>query len=98
MVSGQVLLFVLALCFALAAGLVGCIALMKRMLLAGDVISHLALPGLGLAFAFKVNPRGAAAAQLFLVTFRVWHLQKKAGLAIEAAIGVIFAAALAIGA
>jgi len=30
----SVLLFVLALCFALAAGLVGCIALMKRMLLA----------------------------------------------------------------
>ena len=38
MVSGQILLFLLALCFALAAGLVGCIALMKRMLLAGDAI------------------------------------------------------------
>jgi len=40
----------LALMFAVAAGLVGSFALMKRMLLAGDVISHLALPGLGLAF------------------------------------------------
>src|SRR3984893_7779729 len=98
MVSGQVLLFVLALCFALAAGLVGCIALMKRMLLAGDVISHLALPGLGLAFAFKVNPVMGGAATLFLGTFLVWQLQKKTDLATEAAIGVVFAAALAIGA
>jgi ABC-type Mn2+/Zn2+ transport system permease subunit len=84
--------------FALAAGIVGCIALMKRMLLAGDVISHLALPGLGLAFLFRVNPIMGGGATLFLGTFLVWQLQKKTGLATEAAIGVIFAAALAIGA
>src|SRR5438309_9866668 len=71
---------------------------MRRMLLAGDVISHLALPGLGLAFAFKVNPLMGGAATLFLGTFLVWQLQRKTGLATEAAIGVIFAAALAIGA
>lgn len=94
----QSLLFVLALFFSLAAGLVGCIALMRRMLLAGDVISHLALPGLGLAFAFKVNPLIGGAATLFLGTYLVWELQKKTGLATEAAIGVVFAASLAIGA
>ena len=98
MVKDQSLLLVLALFFALAAGLVGCIALMRRMLLAGDVISHLALPGLGLAFAFKLNPLVGGAATLFIGTFLVWQLQKKTGLATEAAIGVIFAAALAIGA
>ena len=98
MVREQGLLFVLALFFSLAAGLVGCIALMKRMLLAGDVISHLALPGLGLAFAFKLNPLMGGAVTLFLGTFLVWQLQRKTGLATEAAIGVIFAAALAIGA
>ncbi|HYT06771.1 MAG TPA: metal ABC transporter permease [Rugosimonospora sp.] len=98
MVRDQGLLLVLALFFSLAAGLVGCIALMRRMLLAGDVISHLALPGLGLAFAFKLNPLMGGAATLFLGTFLVWQLQKKTGLATEAAIGVVFAAALAIGA
>jgi ABC-type Mn2+/Zn2+ transport system permease subunit len=98
MVREQGLVFVLALFFSLAAGLVGCIALMKRMLLAGDVISHLALPGLGLAFAFKLNPLMGGAVTLFLGTFLVWQLQRKTGLATEAAIGVIFAAALAIGA
>lgn len=96
--TGQLLFLLLALLFGLAAGLVGCFALMKRMLLAGDVISHLALPGLGLAFLLKVNPLIGGAATLFLGTFFVWRLQKKTGLATDATIGVVFAAALAIGA
>jgi ABC-type Mn2+/Zn2+ transport system permease subunit len=71
---------------------------MKRMLLASDVISHLALPGLGVAFLLKFNPIVGGAATLFLGTLLVWRLQKGTGLATDAAIGVIFAAALAIGA
>jgi zinc transport system permease protein len=97
-VRHQILLLVLAAAFSIAAGLLGCIALMKRMVLAGDVISHLALPGLGLAFVFKVDPLFGGAATLFLGTLLVWQLQKKTGLATEASIGVVFAAALAIGA
>ncbi|MGH9686733.1 MAG: metal ABC transporter permease [Candidatus Acidiferrales bacterium] len=96
--EGHILLLLLALCFALAAGLIGCFALMKRMLLASDVISHLALPGLGIAYLLKVNPLYGGAVTLFLGTFLVWQLQKKTGLATDASIGVVFAAALAIGA
>ena len=96
--AGQIYTLVLALLFALAAGLVGSFALMKRMLLASDVISHLALPGLGVAFLLKFNPIVGGAATLFLGTLLVWRLQKGTGLATDAAIGVIFAAALAIGA
>ena len=88
----------LALLFAVAAGLVGSFALMKRMLLAGDVISHLALPGLGLAFLLKINPLIGAATTLFLGTLLIWQLQKKTDLATENVIGVVFAAALGIGA
>ncbi|HEX4002075.1 MAG TPA: metal ABC transporter permease [Candidatus Acidoferrales bacterium] len=96
--EGQILFLALALLFGLTAGLVGCFALMKRMLLAGDVISHLALPGLGVAFLFKVNPLIGGATTLFLGTLLVWRLQKKTGLTTDATIGVVFAAALAIGA
>ncbi len=88
----------LAALFAIAAGLVGSVALMKRMLLASDVISHLALPGLGLAFLLKFNPLIGGGATLFLGTLLVWQLQKKTGLATDAMIGVVFAAALGIGA
>ena len=32
---------------AVAAGLIGCFAVMRRMALAGDALSHVALPGIG---------------------------------------------------
>ena len=96
--TSQSYTLLLEVLFALAAGLVGCFALMKRMLLASDVLSHLALPGLGLAFLLKMNPLAGGAATLFLGTLLVWQLQKKTGLAADASIGVVFAAALAIGA
>ena len=71
---------------------------MKRMLLASDVISHVALPGLGLAFLLGFNPLLGGGATLFLGTLLIWHLQRKTGLATEAMIGVVFAGSLAIGA
>jgi len=89
---------VLAALFAIAAGLVGSVALMKRMVLASDVISHLALPGLGIAYLLKSNPLVGGGATLFLGTLLVWQLQKKTGLATDASIGVVFAACLGIGA
>ena len=94
---GEIYSIVLALLFAVAAGLVGSFALMKRMLLAGDVISHLALPGIGLAYAFGFDPLAGGAATLFLGTLIIWQLQKSTGLTNEAMIGVVFAGSLAIG-
>ncbi len=88
---------ILVLLTALAAGLVGSFALMKRMSLAGDVISHIALPGLGLALLFHFNPLVGAAATLFLGTLLIWRLQQVGTLTTDVAIGVIFTAALAIG-
>jgi ABC-type Mn2+/Zn2+ transport system permease subunit len=95
---GESYAVVLALLFAVAAGLVGSFALMKRMLLASDVISHVALPGLGVAFLFGFNPLIGGAATLLLGTLLIWQLQKKTGLATEAMIGVVFAGSVAIGA
>ena len=96
--AGHSYAVLLAALFAVAAGLVGSVALMKRMVLASDVISHLALPGLGIAFLLKGNPLVGGGATLFLGTLLIWQLQRKTGLATDAAIGVVFAAALGIGA
>src|SRR5882672_12603427 len=95
MTTDQLYPITLALFTALAAGLVGSFALMKRMSLAGDVISHIALPGLGLALLFHFNPLVGAAATLFLGTLLIWRLQQGGTLTTEVAIGVIFTAALA---
>src|SRR5258705_3678812 len=88
---------ILVLLTALAAGLVGSFALMKRMSLAGDVISHIALPGLGIALLLHFNPLIGAATTLLLGTLLIWRLQQGRTLTTDAAIGVIFTAALANG-
>jgi ABC-type Mn2+/Zn2+ transport system permease subunit len=96
--AGFVYPFLLALLAALAAGLVGSFALMRRMSLAGDAISHIALPGLGLAFLLKFNPLLGAAATLLLGALLIWQLEKRTGLDTEAVVGVVFTASLAGGA
>jgi ABC-type Mn2+/Zn2+ transport system permease subunit len=88
---------ILALLTAGAAGMVGSFALLKKFVLAGDVMSHIALPGLGVAILFKINPLIGGAVALLVGTILIWKLQKKTGLSIDAMIGVIFAASLAAG-
>ena len=97
MTAAQTYSTILILLTAFAAGLVGSFTLMKRMSLAGDVVSHIALPGLGLAMLFGFNPLVGAAGALFLGTLLIWHLQKSSTVTTDVAIGVIFTAALAIG-
>jgi ABC-type Mn2+/Zn2+ transport system permease subunit len=82
---------------AAAAGLVGCFAVMRRMALAADALSHVALPGIGVALALHVHPVFGAAAMLFFGGLLVWALEDRSRLATETVIGVIFSAALAIG-
>jgi ABC-type Mn2+/Zn2+ transport system permease subunit len=89
---------ILALFVSVATGLMGSIALMRKMTLAGDTMSHIALPGLGLAFLWNVNPVIGAAAALGIGAVLVWRIQEKTSLATETSIGVIFAASIAVGA
>lgn len=97
MTTNEIYSLVLALTTAGAAGLVGSFALMKKMSLAGDVVAHLALPGLGAALLWKINPLVGAAATLLLGTLFIWQLERRSNLQTDTAIGVIFTAALAIG-
>ena len=83
---------------AAAAGLVGAFALMKRTILAGDVMSHIAIPGLGLAIIWKLNPIVGGGLTLFLGILLIWRLQASTELSAEAAIGVLFASSVALGA
>jgi ABC-type Mn2+/Zn2+ transport system permease subunit len=71
---------------------------MKRLTLAGDAISHIALPGIGLALLLKVQPVLGGAVTLLAGALLIWKLQQRTSLATETAIGVIFTASLAVGA
>lgn len=87
----------LSLAMAVAAGLVGCFTVMRRMSLAADALSHVALPGIGIALALHVNPIFGAAAALFFGVLLIWAMESRARIATETIIGVVFSAALAIG-
>jgi zinc transport system permease protein len=87
----------LPLGMAVAAGLVGCFAVMRRMTLASDALSHVALPGIGLALALQLNPVLGGIAALLVGTTLVWAVEHQTRVPTEAIIGVVFSAALAIG-
>src|SRR3989338_4032646 len=61
-------------------------------------MSHITLPGLGLALTFEVNQIIGGAATLLIGILLISRLERTTGLTTETAIGVIFAASLALGA
>lgn len=87
----------LSVTMAIAAGLVGCFALMRRMSLAADALSHVALPGIGIAVMLKINPVFGAVAMLFIGALLVWSVESESRIGTEAVIGVLFSVALAAG-
>jgi ABC-type Mn2+/Zn2+ transport systems, permease components len=89
---------VLSASMAVAAGLIGSFGLMRRMTLAADAFSHVALPGIGVAILFRVNPLAGALVALLLGALLIWTLESRTRLATETIIGVVFSAALAVGA
>src|ERR1700730_5969214 len=88
---------VLPAAMAGAAGLVGCFAVMRRMALAADALSHVALPGIGVALALHIHPMFGAATMLFFGALLVWALEDATRIATETLIGIVLSAALAIG-
>jgi len=83
---------------AVAAGLMGCYALMRRMTLAGDALSHVALPGIGLALLLGFHPLAGALAALLVGAGLIWALERRTRISTETVIGVVFSTALAVGA
>ncbi|MBI5079590.1 metal ABC transporter permease [Candidatus Wolfebacteria bacterium] len=82
---------------ALAASLLGAFIVVKRMALVGDVLSHVALPGIGLALLINIDPFYGAAAFLLLAALGTWFIEKKTALPPDAIIGAFFTATLALG-
>lgn len=80
-----------------ASGFLGSFMILKRMALVGDALTHVALPGIGLAFLLGINPFLGAFALLFLSVILIWKLEQRTDLPIETLVGIFFAASLAAG-
>lgn len=82
---------------AIATSLLGVFVILRRMALVSDVLSHVALPGIALAFMIGVNPFIGAFAALAAVTVGIFFLERKFAVSIDALVGVAFTLALAFG-
>lgn len=88
----------LSVVMAAAAGLVGCFAVMRRMTLAADAMSHIALPGIAIALMLQISPVFGALAMLLFGAVLIWAIETRTRLSTETVVGVVFALALAVGA
>lgn len=79
------------------AGYLGSLVISKRMALVGDALSHVALPGMGLALLLGFDVSLGAFAFLILGVILIWLLELRTSLPLEALSGVIFVLSLAIG-
>ncbi len=89
---------IVAAFIAASASLLGSFAILKRMALVGDALSHVALPGLALALIFKVNPFLGGVVFLLVSVVGIWYVENKTTLSLETVVGVFFTASLAAGA
>ena len=80
-----------------AAGYLGSLMVLKRMALVGDALSHVALPGIGLAILYNLNPFFGGFVFLIVGILLIAGIERATRLPTEALVGVLFTASLAIG-
>lgn len=83
---------------AAAGGLLGSFALLRRMALVGDALSHVALPGIALGILFNFSLFIGALIFLLLGIFMIWLVEYKTNLPVDTLVGIFFSLALAGGA
>ena len=91
-------LIIVAVFIAISASFLGVFAILKRMALVGDALSHVALPGIALGILWKFDPLLGAVVFLVIATIGVWLLETRTQLSVETIVGVFFSASLALGA
>ena len=83
---------------AASASLLGSFAILKRMALVGDALSHVALPGMAIALLLKFNPFAGAVAFLVAAVIGIWAVEYRSSLSLDTVVGVFFTTSLAFGA
>ena len=98
MLIPELQIFIAGSLIAAAGGMLGSFALLRRMALVGDALSHVALPGIALGILLNFNLFLGAGVFLVLGTLGIWAVEHKTKLPVDTLVGVFFTLALAIGA
>ncbi len=88
---------IIGVAISLASSFIGAFIILKRMSLVGDALSHVALPGLALGIFFGVNPFWGALLFLLVASVAIWYIESRSRLPIDAVVGILFTASLALG-
>ena len=87
----------IAVMIGASSGAIGSFVLLRRMALAGDALSHVALPGIALALAYHADPFWGVLGFLVPAAALVWWLEGKTRLHPETLVGLLFTTSLAVG-
>lgn len=87
----------MALLIGVASGSIGAFVLLRRMALVGDALSHVALPGIALALYSGRDPFWGVLVSLLAAAPLIWWLEAKSHLPVDALVGLLFTASLAVG-
>ena len=87
----------MALMIGSASGSIGAFVLLRRMALVGDALSHVALPGIAMALYSGRDPFWGVLVSLLGAAPLIWWLEAKSHLPVDAVVGLLFTASLAIG-
>lgn len=88
---------VVAISVGLLCAIVGSYLMVQRLALLGDAISHSVMPGLALAFTYKIPIIGGALIAAILSTIIITWLNKEYPLKEDTVIGIVFASFFALG-
>ena len=80
-----------------AAGYVGSLMGSYRMALVGDALGHVALPGIGLALVWQLDPSLGALGALLIGILVIWRLRETTLLPPDTLVGIVFVTSLALG-
>lgn len=95
--SNFLLILIIGIAVAAAAGNLGRFMVLKRMSLVGDALSHVALPGMAIALTLNISPMIGAFVALIFAVLGLWYLAEKSSVYPETLVGIIFTASLALG-
>lgn len=80
-----------------ASGAIGAFVILRRMALVGDALSHVALPGIAIAIAYRIDPFWGVVVSLVLAALVIFWLEGRTKLSGETLVGILFTASLAVG-
>src|SRR5512143_579296 len=88
---------VVALMVGILCAVIGCYVVLRSMAFLGDALAHAILPGVAVAYLIGVNLLAGALVAGILVAVGISYVSRAGRIKEDAAIGIFFAAALALG-